>query len=70
MDGSIDPRLKNCPFCGGQAGMRQVSRCGIEIRCKSCSVTLKQRVVERQMLGWLEGIMIETWNKRVQVSDG
>ncbi len=56
--------LLGCPFCGGEAELKQTGRNKITIKCKSCLVKMEQKVL-RQSLEWLEKKMIESWNKRI-----
>jgi len=60
----MELELKPCPFCGGETELKQISRNGLQIRCKRCLVGLKQKVLH-QSLEWLALKMAETWNKRI-----
>jgi transcription initiation factor TFIIIB Brf1 subunit/transcription initiation factor TFIIB len=57
------PDLKLCPYCGGEAHIKQVSRTGMQIKCKECGMGLKQKVL-RYDLDWLKRQLIESWNQR------
>ena len=76
-DPSIDCRyppcaeLKPCPFCGGQAYLRQVGneftkKRGFDVGCKSCRVNIKDRALV-QSLEWLRPKTIQRWNLRAVV---
>lgn len=56
--------LKDCPFCGGKAELKQTGKSSMRIRCKSCLIGIQQSVL-RFSLEWLEIQLIESWNKRV-----
>lgn len=56
--------LKLCPFCGGEAELKQTGRKQLTIKCKKCLVKKVQRVL-RYSLDWLEQKMISDWNQRV-----
>lgn len=56
-------KLKDCPFCGGEAEIEQVSRKGMRVKCKKCHMGLKQSVL-RFSLEWLEKNLAEAWNRR------
>jgi Lar family restriction alleviation protein len=58
--------LKPCPFCGGEAELKQTGRKGLTIKCKSCQIKLHQKVLNLS-LEWLEPKMIESWNKRWEI---
>jgi Restriction alleviation protein Lar len=55
--------LKRCPFCGGEAKIDQYCRNGLYLRCTSCLMGQKQKVL-RMSIDWLRHKMIEGWNKR------
>ncbi len=55
--------LLPCPFCGGDAEIKQISNNGIQVRCKHCLIGLKQKIL-RHSLDWLKDKMIQGWNKR------
>lgn len=57
--------LKPCPFCGGDAVIKQTGRLKITIRCQKCLMGLTQKVF-RYSLEWLEDKVIEAWNTRVK----
>jgi len=56
-------KLLPCPFCGGKPELKQVSRNGLEIKCTTCLVKMRQKVLKFN-LEWLESKMTESWNKR------
>ncbi len=56
--------LKPCPCCGGEAVISPHTSKGLYLRCKSCKLGYKQKVL-RLTLEWLEEKMIENWNRRV-----
>lgn len=60
--------LKNCPFCGGEAELKQHCLNGYSIKCKSCLVGLRQKVL-RNSMEWLREKMAEDWNKRIITKD-
>lgn len=55
--------LLPCPFCGGDAVLKQYRADGLEIRCTGCQSMRQQRWVGKGR-GWLETKMIENWNER------
>lgn len=55
--------LLPCPFCGGNAEIKQYAANGIQVRCKSCLMGLKQKTL-RCSLEWLTDRMVESWNAR------
>lgn len=57
-------KLKPCPFCGGEAELKQDCRNGYKLKCKNCLVAFKQKVL-RQPMEWLEEKMIQSWNNRI-----
>lgn len=57
------PTLLPCPFCGGSVVIQQYRRDGLSIKCKPCIIEYRQRTL-RYSLEWLEGRMIEHWNRR------
>ena len=56
-------KLKDCPFCGGEAVMTFNGANGRVIKCKSCQVKMQQKVL-KQTIEWLEIEMVKDWNKR------
>lgn len=56
--------LKPCPFCGGEAKIKQEAKNSLRLACTQCGMGIKQRVVKLS-LEWLEKTMITQWNKRV-----
>lgn len=52
-----------CPFCGGEVLIVPYQRNGLNLKCKSCLIGIKQRVL-RNSIEWLREKMIEGWNKR------
>lgn len=61
-------QLKPCPFCGGNAELKQKGSNGFVLKCTGCHIQLTQKVL-RKPLEWLEGKMIEHWNTRLNESD-
>ena len=59
-----DTKLKPCPFCGGEAELKQTGKNQLTIKCKRCLIKRVQSVL-RLSIEWLEVEMIEHWNKRV-----
>lgn len=57
------PELLPCPFCGGQAELKQTRKNQMTIKCKNCPSKMVQGVV-RYSLEWLEGTLVKNWNKR------
>lgn len=65
-DAEREGELLPCPFCGsGDVELKQYRRDGLRIRCTKCLVQKQQRVLY-QSLEWLESVMREAWNTRVQ----
>lgn len=60
--------LKPCPFCGGQAEIKQTGKSKMKIFCKSCHFGLQQRVL-RLSMEWLEKTLRNSWNMRVRPID-
>lgn len=60
----MEDKLKNCPFCGGEAELKQFCGNGLVIKCKSCTIGMRQKVL-RYSLDWLKEVMIKNWNKRI-----
>lgn len=60
----IKTELKSCPFCGGKAEMHYYGSKGRIIKCVSCLIQIRQKVL-RHTIEWLEKELIEDWNKRV-----
>lgn len=60
-----ESELKPCPFCGGEPEIRQTGRLKMRIRCKSCLMGIENRVLKFS-LEWLEGKLIEAWNRRLE----
>ena len=57
-------RLDPCPFCDCiKIHFGQYRKDGLEILCKGCSISRKQRVLKFD-LAWLEKKMVEHWNTR------
>lgn len=56
--------LLPCPFCGGDAVLKQYRADGLEIRCTGCQSMRQQRWMYKGR-GWLETKMIEKWNERL-----
>jgi transcription elongation factor Elf1 len=56
--------LLNCPFCGGEAGIKQTGKKQMEVKCKSCRMGMVNRVLKFD-LEWLRTKLIEAWNKRI-----
>ena len=56
-------KLKPCPFCGGEAELKQIGRNKIEITCKSCHVKRTQKTLYKT-LDWLKNVMVKSWNER------
>lgn len=55
--------LLPCPFCGGDAVLKQYRADGLEIRCTGCRSMRQQRWMYKGR-DWLETKMIEKWNER------
>jgi hypothetical protein len=55
--------LLPCPFCGGEAEIKQTGKMKLTLKCKSCVIGITQKTLKFD-LEWLEGKMIEGWNKR------
>lgn len=55
--------LLPCPFCGGDAVLKQYRADGLEIRCTGCQSMRQQRWMYKGR-DWLEPKMIEKWNER------
>lgn len=64
MDNTKEVQLKPCPFCGGEAEIKQEGRNGLLLRCSKCYVGFKQKVI-RLSLDWLRETLIGNWNSRV-----
>lgn len=56
--------LKACPFCGGEAQMHYYGSKGRKIKCASCLIQYKQRVIFKSV-EWLEEELIKDWNTRI-----
>lgn len=59
----VSRELLPCPFCGGDAVLKQYRADGLEIRCTGCQSMRQQRWMGKGR-GWLETKMIEKWNER------
>lgn len=59
----MQSKLLPCPFCGGEAQLKQTGSKQITIRCKSCPAKMVQKVL-RYSVEWLEESMMGDWNKR------
>ena len=57
------PVLRSCPFCGGEAEIKQYAHNGLQVKCRSCLMGLKQKTL-RYSLEWLKQKLIESWNAR------
>ena len=55
--------LLPCPFCGGEAVLKQYRADGLEIKCSSCHSGRQQRWMYKGR-DWLAEKMIEKWNER------
>lgn len=55
--------LKPCPFCGGNAEIKQTGKNELTIRCTEC-LTGKTQAVLKYSLDWLKDKLIEGWNNR------
>lgn len=60
--------LLPCPFCGGEAEIKQIARNGLRIKCRSCVVGKTQKVIKHS-LEWLREKMITDWNTRTPKSE-
>jgi hypothetical protein len=58
--------LKPCPFCGGEAEIKQNCRNGFKLKCKKCTIGYAQKTLHFS-LDWLEAKMIEHWNQRTEL---
>lgn len=56
--------LKDCPFCGGTAGLFHWGQKGRIVKCTGCLVQKRQKVL-RYSTDWLEELLIREWNERV-----
>lgn len=59
-----DELLKRCPFCAGKAEITQIGKDGLIIKCNTCLIQKKQRVM-RKDLDWLKDRLIKNWNTRI-----
>jgi len=57
--------LLPCPFCNGEPIIEYWCRNGIKIKCKSCCVQFRQKVLTKTV-DWLKEVMVEDWNRRVR----
>lgn len=53
--------LKPCPFCGGEAELKQTGQKRLTIKCNNCKISRSQSV-NRFSLNWLEEKVINHWN--------
>jgi hypothetical protein len=67
MTNETNVELLPCPFCGGEAELKQKGQNEITIKCKSCLVSRTQQVLQRS-IEWLRRGMIEDWNTRAALS--
>lgn len=56
--------LLDCPFCGGRPIIKQTSKNGMQVRCTSCLMGIKQKTL-RFNIAWLEKTLASSWNMRV-----
>ena len=66
---SKSSKLSNCPFCGGEAEIKQESSRSLRVQCKKCK-TGKTAKVLRYSIGWLEKTLADHWNKRFEFEKG
>lgn len=63
-----DDRLKPCPFCGGEANIREssdaFSAVFYEARCKKCNVNVIVYADMTKSIEWNKKKCIEKWNTR------
>lgn len=57
-------QLLPCPFCGGEATLKQYRSDGLRIECQSCRIRYEQRWLYKNR-DWLTAQMAKTWNTRV-----
>lgn len=64
------PKLKPCPFCGGEAKIRvNNSTLNTQAMCMKCNVIMKKSFKgDRKIKELLENLISDEWNKRY--SDG
>lgn len=55
--------LKNCPFCGNKAELKQTGKNRLKIRCVKCHMGIEQKVLNFT-LEWLDKL-VESWNSRI-----
>lgn len=56
--------LLPCPFCGGEAEIKQTGKNKMRIGCTSCLMGLEQKVL-RKTIEWLQMTLIKSWNNRI-----
>lgn len=59
----MEADLKDCPFCGEKAEIKQTGKNEMQVRCTDCHIGIKQKTL-RLGLDWLRTNLIESWNKR------
>jgi transcription elongation factor Elf1 len=61
--GQIHAVLGPCPFCGGQAIMKQTGKNRVVIQCQKCPARMEQRTL-RNGIEWLVAELKKDWDMR------
>ncbi len=61
-------KLLPCPFCGGDAELKQTGRTQYTIECENCGIGKSAKHLHYSA-EWLKNTMAENWNTRFDLGE-